>query len=275
MSITPPALVAAPPRPALPFGLFSVLAPREGSDDRWEGGGIEFETLGCPPAPGSGLIGPYDCEGETPGLPKQFDSNVHRADAAPFTIYQSEVCSPIGNDLRHSMDVARGRLDLFEERLVETKLWQRFVQELDLATPGTSFPTGADKAQMAEALATLLRTADDIYGTLGVVHMWRETALLMLAHRLLEVRQGRLYTLTGEQVVAGSGYQVAVAGGVVGQMFWTPQLVGYRSDVFTSTNRDGDLLDRGQNDLYAVAERSWVVAYDDTCFPDAPAYPLI
>jgi hypothetical protein len=45
-------------------------------------------------------------------------------------------------------------------------------------------------------------------------------------------------------------------------VYATSGIFGYRSDVFTSSNRPGDLLDRNVNNLYAVAERQYLVGWD-------------
>lgn len=266
MSITPPALVAGAPRPPLPFGLFSVLAPREGSADRWEAG-VQFEQLGCPPLTG-GLIGPYDCEETTEGLPKSFDGHWSLGTAAQFTIYESQVCSPIGNGLDRSTEIASQRLALFEEFLVERKLWEA-LDGLD-----TSFPVStADLDVALDALVLGIAELEDVqgrrYGTQGVLHMSRLIATLAIRAKVVEARQNRLYTVLGTPVIAGSGYgEENEETGT--KVVLTPQMFGYRSEVFTSSNRPGDLLDRDQNDLYGVAERNWLIGFDDICIEVEP-----
>jgi hypothetical protein len=42
----------------------------------------------------------------------------------------------------------------------------------------------------------------------------------------------------------------------------TPNLFGYRSQIFESTNRPGDLLDRSVNNLYGLAERNYLIGMD-------------
>lgn len=266
MSVAPPALVAGPARPPLPFGLFSVLAPRDGSADRWQAG-IQFEELGCPPAD-TGIIGPYNCGDPSaiPGLPKDFDGNVDTVEASEFTVYTSQVCSPIGNNLERSTEVANGRMVLFEERLVETALWA-ILQDVDIKT---SILAADKKDEVLRKLAGLEQAASNAYGTQGVVHMPRETAMLGIGYRALEVRQNRLFTQLGTPVVAGSGYAHTTGTAAV---FWTPQMVAYRSEVFNSTARPGDLLDRADNNLYGVAERTWVIAFDTNCGVIVPPEP--
>lgn len=265
MSVAPPALVAAPARPPLPYGLFSVLAPRDGSTDRWQAG-IQFEELGCPPA-ATGIIGPYACgEDAIDGLPKEFDGNADTVTASEFTVYTSQVCSPIGNSLERSTEIASGRMALFEERLVETALWA-ILQDVDIKA---TILAADKKDEVLRKIAALEQAASNAYGTQGVVHMPRETALLGIGYSALDVRQNRLFTQLGTPVVAGSGYTHTTGSAAV---FWTPQMVGYRSEVFNSTARAGDLLDRASNDLYGVAERTWVLAFDTSCGVIVPPEP--
>lgn len=248
MSITPPALVVGPGRAPLPYGLFSVLALREGSADRWEGGGIQFEGLGA--APSAGAIGPYDCETptETPGLPKDFEGGLDLSEAEPFIVYGSYRCGPIGNRLEQGAETARARLATWEEFQVERKLWQILAAETT---------TDLGELDAVETTARIESLLGSTYGSLGVIHMGRGTAVRLIKRGVLETRSNRLYTVLGTPVVAGSGYGE-------GDVYATPALVGYRSDIFMSSQQPGDLLDRARNDLYAVAERAYVIGYDDT-----------
>lgn len=247
MSITPPALVTGAARAPLPYGLFSVLGLREGSVERWEGGGVEFEGLGAPPT--AGAIGPYDCEDPeaTPGLPKEFEGGLDLATAAPFTVYGSYKCTPIGNSIDHALDVARARLGTWEEFQAERALWARLVAET---------PIELGSLDPVETIAQIESNLGSLYGSLGVIHMGRGTAVHLLRRKVLEAKNNRLYTTLGTPVVAGSGYEE-------GEVYATPAIFGYRSDVFTSQQSAGDLLDRRQNDLYAVAERTYLIGFDD------------
>lgn len=259
MSITPPAIVVGPARAPLPYGLFSVVAPREGTADRWEGGGIQFEGLGAPPA--AGVIGPFDCEDptETVGLPKSFDGGLTLSDALPFVVYGTYKCTPIGNPLTHADEVARARLATFEEFQVERAFWYGTLGAEALGNSPTL--TGATQIDLGtlgavEAIAQIESRLGSTYGSLGVIHVGRGTAVRLIREKMLEVKGSRLYTRLGTPVIAGSGYGE-------GDIYATPAIVAYRSEVFTSQQTTGDLLDRAQNDLYAVAERAYVIGFDD------------
>src|SRR5690606_40604811 len=51
-------------------------------------------------------------------------------------------------------------------------------------------------------------------------------------------------------------------------------LFGYRTEVFVPSGRAGDLMDRGRNDLYGIAERSYLIGLDTTML-DPEASPLL
>lgn len=45
-------------------------------------------------------------------------------------------------------------------------------------------------------------------------------------------------------------------------VYASPAIKGYRSEVFTSSDRPGDLLDKGFNNMHAIAERSYLLEFD-------------
>lgn len=264
MSITPPALVAGAPRTPLPYGLFSVVPFREGSSDRWESG-VQFESIGCPGEPKG--IGEWNCNPEEPpegepvvnaiGLPKTLDQGGYAlGDAGTFMVYEDYKCSPIGNSLERAAEGARARLEAYEEMRVEQALSTGAFGQSPNFTENTVTALPA-AASLKLAVATLEQTIATEYGSQGILHMSRTTATLALEKGLVEASNNRLRTKLGTPVVAGSGY--AFTG-----IFATPAMFGYRSEIISSSNRQGDLLDRNNNDLYGIAERNYLIAVD-TC----------
>lgn len=260
MSIMPPALVQGAPRAPRPFGLFSVIAPRSGSADRWEGGTVESLGLGCAPSGTEGLIlGEIDCEAPAGGVSRDFTAHETTSTATAFTVFQSEKCGPIGRGLERSQEIARERLDLFEEILVERALWTL----LGTATEGVGVydidtdSFGGLRNGVLEAVALIEADQAAIYGTPGVLHMPRALAVAGIKEKALEARNGRLFTSLGTQVVAGWGYAQEAQ-----RIYWTPQLFAYSGEVSTFSNTPGDLLDRRTNDLYGIAERQWLIGFE-------------
>ena len=254
MAITPKALVTGAPRTPLPFGLFSVVPFREGSPDRWESG-VEFESIGCPGDLKG--VGALDCDdpSKTIGLPKVFDEGGYvLGEADTFLVYEQYVCSPIGNDLSRAEEGARARLEAYEEMRVEQALATgAFGQSSNFKDSSVNdLPANSLKG----AFALLEQTLATMYGSQGILHMSRFTATLAIEEGLVEVGNNRLRTKLGTPVIAGSGYGFE---GVVA----TPAMFGYRSEVISSSNRLGDLLDKNVNDLYGIAERNYLLGMDE------------
>jgi hypothetical protein len=274
MAIAPAALVGAIPRVALPFGLFSVFTFRGGAE-RWQSG-VRWEAGTCDEAGG---IGDPDCA-DPPvavGLPKALDSNLAAwGEASPFTVYGHYTCTPLGSaSFAAAQDGANAHLAAREEGRVEKALWTGDLGNYpNLAGAGADAPdpttlAGGVAMELGSGLALLEDFIGAAYGGLGVLHLTRGTALQAFGRGLLKATGGRLSTGIGTPVVAGGGYPGTGPGatppGNVAGTAWgyvSPALIGYRSEVFTSSNAAGDLLDRATNDLYAIAERNYLLGFD-------------
>jgi hypothetical protein len=258
--IAPAALVLGAARIPLPFGLFSVVPFRPEGEGRWQTG-VQFETEPCEPLNG---IGPLYCDADnsedpegtpTVGLPKELENGMgNLGGSLPFTVYGDYVCSPIGNSLGHAQDMADARLLAREEAAIEEALWGGALGN----TPNFTSTTGLGTVAFADAwdaIGQLEQHIAEEYGSQGVLHMSRRIASGLTFGGQIKAKGGRLVTELGTPVVAGTGYGSA-------KIVVSAPLFGYRSEIFTSSNRPGDLLDRAQNDLYAVAERNYVLGFD-------------
>lgn len=259
LSNVPLALVTGAPRVPLPFGLFSVLAPREGSQDRWENG-VTWGTLTCADVGG---IGNAYCgaDGEPIGLPKDFAGlDAEDGEASPFVIYGRYLCSPIGNTFEFAQDRATAHLLAREEAAVEAALWTGDLGNVPNFAGANGFPALGDAGSfdISEAWAAVSELEQWIateYGSRGLIHMSRRLASLLTDDGQLHVSGARLLTGLDTPVIASGGYGSD-------KIVVTPPLFGYRSEIFTSSNRPGDLLDRANNDMYAIAERSYLLGFD-------------
>lgn len=265
-NIAPAALVEAPVRQPLPYGLLSVLQPRPNDgENRWMNG-ITWETLGCDPVSG---IGDVACEpGEdgttqATGLPKNLEKHATPdPEFEAFTVYGTYTCTPVGNTLAHAQQRATEHLMSGEEARVEQAIW---TGDLD----NTGFAAGAEDAgagSLLRAVANLEQWIAENLRAKGVIHMTREAALLGLAKDALEIKGNQIQTLLGTPVVAGSGYPGT---GPAGEdpaadstyVYATPAMTGYRSEVFPGADQQGG-FDREKNNLTAVAERVYSVGWD-------------
>lgn len=207
--------------------------------------------------------------GSNIGVPKYLDPNNERIPlATPFTVYGWFACSPVGYTFASAQDLATAHLLGREEQRVEQAFWTCDLGNIPgLACSGAtdvSVGIGDPLGLSIGLLETYLATN---YGNLGVIHMTRATALAAIAEELVVSAVGRLFTKLGTPVAAGGGYpgtgplgQSPPAGG--SYMYATPAMFGYRSDVFTSSSRPGDLFATSTNDLTAIAERTYLLGYD-------------
>lgn len=253
--LAPPALVTGPARTPLAYGLGSAFAWRNG--DRWEAG-VTWDAASCDPVSGRG--GPACAPPAIVGLPKVLDTKpLQIGTAVSFVVYGDAVCSPIGGGWEMVQDAANAHLYGREEARAEQALWSGDLGNTPNLSGANGYPapiTAGTHDAVWQALAAVDLGIAVQYGSLGTAHMSVRTASLLLSKGALDSRGGRLFTKYGHSVVAGAGYPDE------GTIIGTGAMFGYRSEVFTSSTRDGDLLNRDNNDLYAIAERTYVIGFD-------------
>lgn len=219
---------------------------------------------------GVSVLAGGDTTGSTVGLPKTLTSN-HGDEgvATQFTVYGHHTCSLIGNSLAAAADLAAAHLMSREEQRVEQAFWTGDLDNVPALQAGAAVDdvTVGAVDSIAVGLGQLEQYLATSYGNLGVIHMTRATALAAIAGDLVTSSGGRLFTVLGTPVAAGGGYPGT---GPAGQpaadgtawMFATPAVFGYRSEVFAPSDENGVILDRLQNNLYAIAERSYLLGFD-------------
>ena len=242
--IAPVTEVAGPSFTPLPFGLFSVLTFRDGAPERWFNG-VSWKGDECGTTLNSIRL---DCDSSaTTGLPKVLDViETENGLALPFTVYAHYRCSPIGNTLAYAQQQAEKRLLRHEEAAV-TAAVLAFIAD-NAESQGAGVTWGDALGKLEQHLATE-------YGGLGVLYANRLTVARAEGKLRLNKQGSTLVTETGTPVVVHSG-------GNPEQLLISAPLFGYRSEIFVPSGREGDLLDRQNNDLYAVAERTYVVGID-------------
>jgi len=256
-TFAPPQLVVGAIRKDLPFGLFSVLEALTPSEPYWQAGGSRWEFLRTT----AEALGAPDETGEpSSGVPKKFEPESGDpvwddiADAIPFSVYGHFRTSPIAWSQERAENRAIEHLLHREESQVERQLWNG---TYDNSPYLDDSPTSLGSGTVRVALALLEEFLADTYGSLGVIHMSRKHASILLCETSLETKGSFLQTKLGTPVVAGSGYGNAT---IIG----SPALFGFRSEVFTSSQAGSPLLDTRNNDLYAIAERTYLIGYDPT-----------
>jgi phosphohistidine swiveling domain-containing protein len=258
MPLFAPAMLAqGAQRKPLPFGLFSVLSfgqtPED--NDHWQGGGVTWEYL--KPADIAALGAPDATDGSpATGVPLTFDMDSGNwvATATPFSAVGWFKVSPVAYDQEAANAKALQMLTSFEQKQVEEQFWTGNAGNEPNLTTGT---TALTAAATIDALPELEDYIANTYGSLGCIHMSRKRASILMQTQVLMPTGSVLATRLGTPVVAGAGY-------ADDRMVATPALFGLRGGVFFTNRTDMPTIDARQNDLYAVAERTYLIGFDPT-----------
>src|SRR5690606_35579925 len=148
-------------------------------------------------------------------------------EAATFPVYGVFVCSPVAYTDAAAQNMALARLLTREEQAVTTYLRAR------VAAEGTLYP---EQATFGQALARVERHLAENYGSRGLVVLSLD-ALYRADDHVYRTATG-LFTAAGTPVVVDRTDPNTTVSAI-------PAPVIYRSEVFTSSNAPGDLLDRG------------------------------
>lgn len=256
--IAPKQRIEAPVTQRPTGGLFSQFAPIEDSSIRWENG-VAWEDVARADI---GSIGQYQKPGTVKGLPKTLDTprGVTLESLEPLTLYAVFRTTPLDHTPEEAVAIAAQRLAQYEEYEIEKALWSG-VKGAGPALVNVQEWANNSGPQDAESAWNATEHYARTPGIRPTFHVSRRLCGLLTARQMFEcLPDGTFRTKMGTPVVAGYGYvdkpPVIVSTGPI-------QI--YRGDVFTSTNAAGG-FDKGANDLTAVAERQYVIAYN---FDDA------
>ena len=262
-----------------PYGLRATLRTLdslvdEPDDPHWFNG-VVWEYLTCAPASG---IGP-DCD--TPlGIPLVFERHdTTTPDSVPFALYGSYDCSPMGRPFNEAIERASAQLDMHEDHGLEQTVWDGTLSNSPVImsaatnnlTPGSS-GTGSEDGTATTTpgvLNLLEQFANENYGGLGLIHIPFAASPFFWQANLLIHEDGIVKTHNGTPVALGSGYVVntgpagneAPTGEAWAAITPLPKL--YRSKEISTDRPPLDTLDRATNDSLAVAQRLYVVNWDD------------
>ena len=259
--IAPKQRIEAPITQRLRGGLFSKFAPIEDSSIRWENG-VTWEDV---ERADIGTIGQYQKPGTVKGLPKVLDkpNGLTVESMEPITVYATFRTTPLDHTPEEAVAIAAQRLAQYEEYAIESALWNGVDGQGPALTRVREWANNSG-AQPAEGAWNAAEKFAHTPGVAPTFHISRRLGSLLAARQYINVdpKTGDAYTIMGTPVVFGDGYPdtppiIASTG---------PILI-YRGDVFTSTNGTGG-FDKGTNDLTAVAERQYVIAFnpDDAYF---------
>lgn len=266
-----PVYVGPAPVKPLPYGLFSVSDVHESGPGHWQQG-VEWEPAVCGPA---GLYPCPTCVQNGAGTEpvKVYHEGVPLDFAAPFTVYGSFDCSPVGNWDR-AEERAKELLANAEERAVELAVANGTVHNSKALQDATTIditPVPGTPLTVVQALAILESYIGANGSGQGVIIGNRREILVANAQGTTILREGdHLETLLGTPVAAVSGFDGLTGPNNVAAGAGQAWLFGlgsapriWRSDVFLTSDREHSLK-TATNDLQILAERTYVVGWD--CF---------
>lgn len=268
--------VAAPPFAPHRYGLFSVADFPTTSDTHWRAG-VEAQPNPCDEAHTT----VDDCPtGVSPTKTATSDGFLSWG-ATPFTVYAEIPCSPVGYypevEARTITALRNG-----EGRAVERVVWTG-----SPTVTGTIYPHLAENTAYSEFGAILQSAATvavtgtpglvravgalegylgECYGGEGVIHIPMEAVSPMGAYGLL-IRDGdRLRTWAGNRVAVYASNNREGPTGVepaagLAWLYATGAVSIRRSDI-EQASKVGEALDRSNNTMKYVAERTYVVNWD-------------
>jgi hypothetical protein len=271
-----------PPGAPLPYGLLEAAQVPPDGDAHWQAGVI-FQS---PCVSGSTTYDECIVVTGSGGPPAEPNAKAVSVDldvrgAQPFTVYAEYECSPVGMDaelaeraLSQSQGwqverafwtgLADGQAVVFPHLAADTAVvYQQGSTSVLLQSPVV---TGGGPYDAAEGLGVLeAALADCLRGSAGVIHVPQLALPSFVANGLVKAQGARLVTLAGNTVVAGSGYPGSGPDGEdpasgTSWVYGTGPVFAYRGPV-RSIRRPQDALDRANNTLSAIAERTFLVGF--------------
>jgi hypothetical protein len=265
---TPPIDVPAPPAGPRRYGLFNAARltdlPTHGRT-----GGVQFEPDTC------GIARPYTAECPPSAQDVKTLSDLSPVvTVAPFVVYASVLCAPVGRTPEEQQRRAIQRLYAGEQTVAEAALWNGGgVGAAPALTVMTSTTVVSAATTFGARLAALEQAFYDAYGYQGTIHV-NTAAEGAAAFGNLIVRPdtpdipGHLVTPIGSIWSFGSGYGITGPGNVApaaGSVwaFMTGAVTVWRSpDSDLGLPDPRQTFNRTTNQMVAVAEREYAIAPD-------------
>lgn len=272
MPSCPRLYVTVPNAAAGRYGLVDSAIPID-TTDRHAACGIQFEPLACEPS----LLTHDGCP--TPAPAKVITRGIPLVEADPFTVYHPIACSaPSFTDASLRARVT-AQLNRGESRAVEQAFWEGNVLGVPLAQGLANAALSDDAIVLSGgvclspcgALGALEGALADCYGSGGYIHA-PAAAMPALFHDGYVQRDGtRLRTPMGTTIIAGGGYPGTGPDGAAPSpgcvwVFASGSVYLWRSAVDFTAGDPSEIINRENNDMVLIAERTYVVAFDCCLF---------
>ncbi|MFI7527490.1 hypothetical protein [Nocardia salmonicida] len=254
----PPLLVPAPTVTPARYGLASAADPV--TETGRIHAGIQWDRAPCGPA----TLDPAQCGDEPTDL--DLPAGIGVGLATPIKVFAGFTCTPV--DLSEAAMRARAEAALATDWVaVESAVWSS--TDLRLMRTGTdaTVELSATPVSIARGVGLLEAYLGDSYGGVGVIHAPREVAAHAAAAQLVTPGTGYLTTVLGNRWSFGSGYPntepdgTPAAAGTAWLVVTTA--VNYRRTPIQHRRTREESFDYGTNKIHAVADRTYVVSWDD------------
>lgn len=250
---------ALPSAPRFTILDVSEIVP-DGDSERWENG-VAVYPYPCGPAK------KFDQCSTTP-VAKTAGTLAPPTDFGAFTVYLMSQCTMrgIGDDIDEFRRRARAGLEAYEHEQVEAEFWDGAIQPANphLTSAGATVLNGGTATNLMNGLALL----EGAIKRNAVIHATRRLVTGWASQHLLTERGGRLETMLGTPIIAGSGYSgnppsgSAANTGTQEFAYVTTPLRIRRSDLFMTPDTPAQALNRTLNDFAVYAERIYEVDFD-------------
>lgn len=288
------AIVGAPSKSPLTYGLFSVAEMRRSSDPHWKNG-VTWTNV-CPDANSTydECISPL-AVGVTglPEVPAKAATAVRSIwGATPFTVFVEIDCAPVGDYWKLANELVETTFTEAEQFEVEQIFWSGTVA----GTPNIAFPhlaaagtleddgpgaatlqlqtaslapSGGGSLDVVEALGKLEQALSACVRGKGVIHIRCELLPHLKANHLVEEENGVLYTPGGHKIAVSAGYLGSSPEGDeqvgVSWMYATGPVFLYSSaGNFVGERKESMVL--SVNTLKRIYERTYVAGFDCCLF---------
>lgn len=259
--VAPPKYVAAPPVTASRFGLLSAADLIQITDPH-ERNGVEFQS----PPVGPAKYTPYQCN---PGSasPLSVEDGLPVTRVSPITVYNGFTCRAVGLSAQEMLDHARAALLGGEQAAVERLIWGEDDLDLRLMEDGETDVLSVTAVPLVAGIGLLEKHINDSGVGVGVIHAPRELGARFAEKRQMETEGARKVTPLGNRLSFGaypgtSPTGTAPAAGTAWLVASGPVVVR-RTEAKHRPDDYADSFNRSNNEIFNIAERTYVVAWDD------------
>lgn len=221
--------------------------------------GVEFIENPSGPAKYS----PIECTTEATDE-RELEDGLPLVEAQPIIVYNGFTCRAVGLTEDDILTRARQALAGGEWQAIETAIWDR--AELRLMDEANTVILADTAVDLVKGIGLLEAHLYENYGGTGVIHAPRHVAAHAAKRRQVETETGRKVTTLGTRWSFGNypntGPDGEEAGVDTAWLVATGAVQVRRTEVAQRPTSLAGALDRYTNEVYAIAERTYVASWE-------------